>query len=77
LKEWDPNLDLLPWLFESIDEKIWENKENHRRYFDWLFKELNLSKMSDWYTVPVEEVLQRKGKYFPLVLSTKILKGDP
>lgn len=46
-----PNYNFLPWKFISVGQKYWNNEENVKSYMDWLFKELNYSKMEDWYSI--------------------------
>ena len=42
----------------------WKNEDNHRVYFDWLFKKLNLRSMDDWYSVKLQTVLDHGGAGF-------------
>jgi hypothetical protein len=43
------------WKFHRVDQGFWDSMENKRDYLDWLFKELKLSKMEDWYTVKMSD----------------------
>jgi hypothetical protein len=42
----------------------WKNEDNHRLYFDWLFKRLNLHSMDDWYSVKLQTVMEHGGSGF-------------
>ena len=37
-----PDLKLVPWLFEKAPSKFWKDKENHKKYFDWLSEQLQI-----------------------------------
>jgi len=49
-----------PWKFETVPRTLWEDVDTQRRYFDWLFKELNLKDKEEWYNVK-EETVRSKG----------------
>jgi hypothetical protein len=48
----------LPWKFNKAPKDFWNNKDNQRKFLDWLGKELGFKEMSDWYKVRVEDILQ-------------------
>jgi hypothetical protein len=41
----------LPWLFVNVPVNFWGDIENQRVFVNWVAKELNIHKMSDWYNV--------------------------
>jgi hypothetical protein len=52
-----------PWkiLLFKLPENFWENKENHRYFTDWLFKELQFKQMDDWYQINKEDISEKNG----------------
>jgi hypothetical protein len=41
----------LQWKFNSVPNNYWEDKDNHKLYTEWLFKELEYKNMEDWYNI--------------------------
>src|SRR5690349_13275634 len=35
----------------KIFKSVWTKKENHRKFFDWLGKELSIKEVDGWYAV--------------------------
>ena len=51
LKEFYPKFIWEEWLFTRTQEGFFNSKENLKKYFDWLFKELNFKKMEHFYDI--------------------------
>jgi hypothetical protein len=50
-----PEYEWLMWKFPRVGYSYWDNKENQRKFIDWIAMQWNIKEMSDWYkiTVPV------------------------
>ena len=46
-----PDYPWLPWRFGFVQKGYWENPENRKLFVEWLYKELNLQSLDDWYKV--------------------------
>jgi len=72
-----PNSHWLPWLFKDPPNSLWEKKENHKKFLDWLGGQLGYAQRSDWYqiTQPViaqyggNALISRYGSLFSLISS--------
>lgn len=61
LKTCFPEEEWIPWLFEKTPANFWNDRENQRRFFDWLAKELKIEKWEHWKRVTKEMVVERGG----------------
>ncbi len=43
---------------------FWEDEQNHKRYIQWLGRELGVEKMEDWYKVTIQDFYDRRGERF-------------
>jgi len=59
-----PSHNLYPWLFSSTPRGFWDKQENRLSYFYWLGKELNFTKIEDWYQLRLSHLLERRGHQF-------------
>jgi hypothetical protein len=41
----------LPWKFTVVPTGYWVDPNNHRKFLDWVAKQLNIKEMKDWYNV--------------------------
>ena len=55
------NYDWLPWKFNSVPKRYWEDKNNVIKYMNWLSNELHINKYEDWYNVSREDILNKYG----------------
>ena len=46
-----PDHDWKLWKFSRVSVDYWKDINNQREYMDSLAKELNITKMDDWYNV--------------------------
>ena len=46
-----PEYDWLPWKFAQCPRNYWNDINNVRKFMNWAAKQLNVKKMSDWYTI--------------------------
>jgi hypothetical protein len=46
-----PNNEWLPWKFTICPDNYWDDLKNQRKFLDWAAKQLNVNKMSDWYSI--------------------------
>jgi hypothetical protein len=49
-----PEHEWLPWKFDKSPNNIWDNVNNQRKFMDWVAKQFNINKMSDWYSVKLK-----------------------
>lgn len=58
-----PSHDWKPWLFQhdTTPKKFWNEKENRRHFFDWLFQKLGMESMESRYDLTVDKVHQHGG----------------
>ena len=46
-----PEYEWLPWKFNRCPGSYWTEPANHKKFLDWLGKEIGIKEMSDWYNV--------------------------
>ncbi len=51
-----PEEEWLPWKFDTVPLGFWKHKDNHRKYFDWVSKQLNIKSAQDWYKVTRKDI---------------------
>eukprot|EP01114_Cavostelium_apophysatum_P016893 TRINITY_DN4898_c1_g1_i1.p1 TRINITY_DN4898_c1_g1~~TRINITY_DN4898_c1_g1_i1.p1 ORF type:complete len:482 (+),score=101.22 TRINITY_DN4898_c1_g1_i1:85-1530(+) len=49
------------WKFPRAAQKYWKDPTMQKEYMDWLFKELSLRSMEDWYQVQEQDFIQHHG----------------
>ena len=47
------------WKFHQVSSSFWEDIANIRAFFDWLGKDIGISKMEDWYKVRISQIVDR------------------
>jgi hypothetical protein len=66
VQECFPEYDWKEWLFACAPRNFWKDKANHRRYMDWLGRQLGYRRPEDWYGVSTRDFQQHKGGSFLL-----------
>ncbi len=61
LEEIFPNDDVLPWCFIRMPIGYFEVKDHRNKYIKWLYKELKLKSLEDWYKVKERDFSNNKG----------------
>lgn len=74
LKENFPEIEWLPWKFDNqrwlkkCEKKcnkknrgVWQDQKSHRKFVEWLGKELNFKTMEDWYNISQADIKQHGG----------------
>ncbi len=56
-----PKTDWLPWLFQYAPQRFWADPANHRRYMDWLARQLRIKKPDDWQSVSRHDFYENHG----------------
>jgi hypothetical protein len=55
-----------PWLLWKFPQKLpsgfWDNKENQKKFLDWLGNELGFKYMEDWYKIRAKDIIKHGGK---------------
>eukprot|EP01128_Nolandella_sp_AFSM9_P008126 TRINITY_DN4682_c0_g1_i1.p1 TRINITY_DN4682_c0_g1~~TRINITY_DN4682_c0_g1_i1.p1 ORF type:complete len:585 (-),score=94.63 TRINITY_DN4682_c0_g1_i1:175-1866(-) len=64
-----PQVKWLEWKFAKTPKGFWEAKENQVRYMDWLYKELSLSSLEDWYNVKLKDFISHHGRALLLLFN--------
>ncbi len=44
----------LPWRFNKVSNRFWDNMKNQRNFMDWAEKQLNYENREDWYKITAE-----------------------
>jgi len=51
-----PEFEWIPWAFHKVPNKFWKNRENHKMFFDFLGRKLNITCKSGWYDVTHQKI---------------------
>jgi len=46
-----PDFEFHEWFFTSVHREFWADRENRRRYMEWLGQKLNFDNLDDWYKI--------------------------
>jgi very-short-patch-repair endonuclease len=57
----DNEYEWIPWKFKQAPGNFWDEINNHKKYMDWLFKELKYETMEDWYKIRSEDIIKNNG----------------
>jgi hypothetical protein len=55
------NINWLPWKFETISRRYWENSSNQRQFFDYLAEKYAINSTEDWYEMKQEDIMDNGG----------------
>jgi hypothetical protein len=61
LRDVYPDTEWNEWEFGMASIHTWENSENHRKYFEWLYNKLNYKTYDDFYNITYETIYLYKG----------------
>jgi very-short-patch-repair endonuclease len=61
LKNIYPEYNWIPWKFSFCPNNYWDDIINHKKYTDWLFKELKYETMEDWYNIKTFILKEKRG----------------
>lgn len=61
LKTLYPEHTWLPWRFKQLPRGFWNDKQNHKKFFDWLGEKLGYKQLDDWYNVTSEQITSNGG----------------
>ena len=62
VKECFPRYDWKDWLFAVAPRAFWKNRDNHRRYMEWLGEQLGFRRPEDWYQCQSRGFLRPQGR---------------
>jgi hypothetical protein len=51
----------MTWKFPKTSEKYWDSMANQRTWFDWVSKELKITKFEDWYKIKTTQMKAYDG----------------
>lgn len=75
VKELYPELEWHEWLFETAPSRFWKDRRNHRRYLDWLAKQLDIRRHEDWYRVTNADFANHAGGAFLLEYASTVSRA--
>lgn len=61
-----PEHDWYEWRFVSCPRGFWKDRRNHRRYMEWLGRQIGVEHPEDWYQVTNADFRKHKGGAFLL-----------
>jgi len=61
LKNVYPDYLWYEWLFLQCPNNFWDDKNNHKRYVEWLYVELKYKSMTDWYNITYNIIKEKNG----------------
>jgi len=53
-----PEHDWELWKFDPIPKGFWDNQQNHKKFMDWVTKQLGITDMKDWYYIKHSQLIQ-------------------
>jgi hypothetical protein len=56
-----PEHEWLPWKFDQVPKRFWDDSKNQRKFLDWVAKELNVKDHNDWYKVTHKDIVSLGG----------------
>jgi hypothetical protein len=56
-----PEYNWLPWKFDVLPHKFFDNVNNQRKFMEWAGKELKIKEMSDWYKITNKDMFSVGG----------------
>jgi len=72
VKEAYPDFDWNEWMFHYCPRDFWQDRENHRRYMNWLEEQLDIKEPADWYQITNRDFTRHKGGAFLLRYNSTI-----
>ncbi len=72
LRDYMPEYPWKEWLFPRVPRGFWNDRQNRRRYLDWLAEELGFKTIEDWYRLTTETLGQYRGDSI-----TTMYRGSP
>lgn len=62
IKEYRPDVKWDSWLFKTVPQGFWLEKENRLSYLKWLGKKLGFRRTNDWYRLTREDFSRNNGE---------------
>jgi very-short-patch-repair endonuclease len=56
------NYEWLEWKFNKTQQHYWENIDNHKKYAEWLGKELGYTTYEHWYNITEKQIIEKDGQ---------------
>jgi hypothetical protein len=56
-----PELKWLPWRFEQVPRGYWDDINEQREFFDWVYDQLQFSSKDDWYNLSASDIIRLGG----------------
>lgn len=50
------------WKFPRVPLNFWAEKSNQKQFLEWVYKQLNMKDMEDWYNVTMEIISIHGGR---------------
>jgi len=61
LKDVYPEYDWQPWNFKMAPIKTWNNNDNHKKWLEYFYKQMNFNSFDDFYNVCYLDIVNHKG----------------
>ena len=61
LVEFNPDFEFVPWKFINTPNGYWKNKENLRKYFEWLATIKEFTSIADFYSLKASDLIRNYG----------------
>jgi len=62
VRDYHPTYDWREWLFRRPPRRFWANRQNRRRYLDWLGEQLGFAHPDDWQRLRVVDISTHRGQ---------------
>jgi len=59
-----PEFDWIIWKFNRVPMGFWKDKTNHKKFFDWLGKQLEFKSLEHWYNITKLDINKHGGSDF-------------
>jgi hypothetical protein len=63
MREYLPDVDWKPWLFQRVPGNYWMDMANRHRYLVWLGEQMGYEVPSDWYNLTAKDVICSGGAW--------------
>ena len=62
VRDYHPTYDWKEWLFPRPPRRFWADRQNRRRYLDWLGEQLGFAHPDDWQRLRAVDINTHRGQ---------------
>jgi len=62
MREYMPEYDWKEWLFQRVPRGFWSDRDNRRRYLEWLAEKLGVRDPEEWNRIGTHTLIRNHGK---------------